>query len=66
MYLGFDFLSGMAQSGRVVLTISRLGISYHYNSVSRGVIDSRDMLYFAGVIVLFIVGTRTVLQSSKW
>jgi ABC-2 type transport system permease protein len=66
MYLGFDFLSGMAQSGRVVLTISRIGISYHYNSVSRGVIDSRDMIYFAGVIVLFIVGTRTVLQSSKW
>jgi ABC-2 type transport system permease protein len=66
MYLGFDFLSGMAHSGRIVLAISRIGISYHYNSISRGVIDSRDMLYFAGVILLFIVGTRTVLQSSKW
>jgi len=66
MYLGFEFLSGMAQSGRTVFLISRLGISYHYNSVSRGVIDSRDILYFAGVIFLFIVGTRTVLQSSKW
>lgn len=66
MYLGFDFLSGIAESGSTSFLISRLGISYHYNSVSRGVIDSRDMLYFAGVIVLFIVGTRTVLQSSKW
>ena len=66
MYLGFEFLSGIAESGRTIFLISRLGISYHYNSISRGVIDSRDMLYFAGVILLFIVGTRTVLQSSKW
>jgi gliding motility-associated transport system permease protein len=66
MYLGFEFLSGIAESGRLVFLVSRLGISYHYNSISRGVIDSRDILYFAGVILLFIVGTRTVLQSSKW
>jgi ABC-2 type transport system permease protein len=66
MYLGFDFISGIAESGRTVFLISRMGISYHYNSISRGVIDSRDMLYFAAVIFLFVVGTRTVLQSSKW
>jgi ABC-2 type transport system permease protein len=66
MYLGFEFLSGVAESGRTVFLISRMGISYHYNSISRGVIDSRDMLYFMGVILLFMVGTRTVLQSSKW
>ncbi len=66
MYLGFEFISGIAESGSTVFIISRLGISYHYNSISRGVIDSRDILYFAGVILLFIVGTRTVLQSNKW
>jgi ABC-2 type transport system permease protein len=66
MYLGFDFLSGVAESGRITLIVSELGISYHYNSISRGVIDSRDMLYFAGVITVFIMGTRTLLQSSKW
>lgn len=66
MYLGFDFLSGVAPSGTTTLLVSRLGISYHYNSISRGVIDSRDLVYFASVIVLFIVGTRTALQSSKW
>lgn len=66
MYLGFDFLSGVAQSGHTSLMVSRIGISYHYNSISRGVIDSRDLLYFASVILLFIVGTRTALQSSKW
>ncbi len=66
MYLGFEFLSGLASSGSIAFQISRLGISHHYNSISRGVIDSRDLLYFAGVMALFIMGTRTVLQSSKW
>ncbi len=66
IYLGFEFLSGIAESGRMVFLVSRLGISYHYNSISRGVIDSRDILYFAGVMLLFIMGTRAVLQSSKW
>ena len=66
LYLGFDFLSGVAESGRIEFLVSRMGISYHYNSISRGVIDSRDILYFAGVMLLFIAGTQTVLQSSKW
>lgn len=66
MYLGFDFLSGLASSGSIAFQVLRLGISHHYNSISRGVLDSRDLLYFAGVMALFIMGTRTVLQSSKW
>ena len=66
MLQGFEFLSGIAKSGSTEFFISRLGIEYHYNSISRGVVDSRDILYFAGVIFLFVVGTRTVLQSSKW
>jgi len=65
VYLGFDLLSGLAGSGKGAFFISRLGISYHYNSISRGVIDSRDILYFLGVMALFIMGTRTVLQYSK-
>ena len=66
LYLGFDFLSGLAPSGSLAFQVSRLGISHHYNSISRGVIDSRDLFYFVGVMFLFIMGTRTVLQSSKW
>ena len=65
-YLGFEFLSGLAGSGRIAFFISRAGIGYHYSSISRGVLDSRDILYFLGVMGLFIMGTRTVLQSSKW
>jgi ABC-2 type transport system permease protein len=66
MYTGFDFFSGMAGSGQFGFLISRLGIGYHYNSISRGVLDSRDLFYFLGVMVIFIMGTRTVLQSNQW
>ncbi len=66
MYLGFDFLGGLAGSGSLEYLVSRMGIDYHYNSISRGVLDSRDLLYFFGVMALFILSTRLVLQKSKW
>jgi ABC-2 type transport system permease protein len=66
MYLGFDLLAGLADTGKTSLLISSFGIDHHYNSISRGVLDSRDLLYFIGVIVLFIVSTRLVLQRNNW
>ncbi|MFC2089188.1 gliding motility-associated ABC transporter permease subunit GldF [Bacteroidota bacterium] len=66
MYLGFEFLGGLAGSGKLNLLITRIGINHHYNSISRGVIDSRDLFYFIGVIVLFVMSTRLVLQRNKW
>jgi len=43
-----------------------LGINEHYRSMSRGVIDSRDVIYFLSVIFLFLLLTKTVLASRKW
>lgn len=63
---GFDFLSSFKMNGALSLFISSLGIQYHYYSVSRGVIDSRDVLYFITIIILFILSTRLILQSRKW
>ena len=31
------------------LSIEKLGVNYHYNAISRGVIDTRDLLYFISV-----------------
>lgn len=42
-----------------------LGISYHYNSMSRGVIDTRDIIYFLSLILLFIGLTYLKLQPIK-
>jgi len=66
MYKGFEFLGSSAGSGKAAFLISKAGIEYHYNSMSRGVLDSRDILYFLMVMGLFLFGTRTVLQSRRW
>lgn len=65
-YVGFDSLSELTSSGSLSYYIANLGINKHYNSISRGVIDSRDLVYFIAIITLFLLFTRTVLQSRKW
>ena len=66
VFLGFDYLSQLFQSGGVQNFIDGLGISYHYNSMARGVIDTRDVIYFISVISIFILFSRIVLESRKW
>ena len=66
IYTGFDFLSSFALFGKIDNIILALGINSHYVSMSRGVIDTRDVIYFVSLIAIFIFGTRTVLESRKW
>jgi len=39
---------------------------YHYNSMSKGLIDSRDLVYFLSVISIMILLTNLILRSRKW
>lgn len=66
MHMGFDAIYRMGFLGQADLLVRSLGVSYHYESISRGVIDTRDVIYFSSVIALFLLCTRTVLQSRKW
>ena len=65
-YAGFESLSTIIGSGQVANIVYLLGINAHYTSMSRGVLDSRDVIYFLSLISLFIMLTRTVLESRKW
>ena len=65
-YTGLELFSSMSLFGKVDHIILSLSINQHYHSMSRGVIDTRDVLYFISLIALFIVMTRTVLESRKW
>jgi len=66
MYFGFEFIYGFEVLGKWGFFIKNLGIEYHYDSISRGVIDTRDILYFTSVTLLFLIATRIVLLSRKW
>lgn len=65
-YAGFDSFSKLDLFGKVDNIIAQLGINEHYQSMSRGVLDSRDAIYFIGFISFFIVLTKTILESRKW
>jgi len=65
-YTGFDFITGLAMFGKADLFVQSLGIQSHYASMSRGVIDTRDVLYFVSLIGIFILLTKIVLESRKW
>lgn len=66
LYMGFDsfaYLPGLKELDELVI---RLGINEHYRSMSRGVIDIRDIVYFVAVIGIFTELTIFSLQSRKW
>ena len=65
-YAGFESISQIELLRPFAILISSLGISEHYTSISRGVIDTRDIVYFAGVIVVFLSFTRFRLKSRTW
>ena len=66
LYLGFEFIYSLDLFGNIDLFIRSLGISAHYSSVSRGVIDTRDVIYFLSVITLFISLTNFSLSKRSW
>jgi len=45
--------------------VQKLGINYHYSSISRGVIDSRDVIYFLSVIIFLLFSCIVVLEKRK-
>lgn len=66
-YTAFDYLSRLgifyAKTDDIV---EQLGISIHYASISRGVLDTRDVVYFISFNIIFLWLTHLVLQSRKW
>lgn len=66
MYTGFEFIYNLAIFGSFGLFVSQLGINAHYTGMSRGVIDTRDVLYFLSLIALFLMLTRFRLERRKW
>lgn len=65
-YLGFESVYNMGLLGKADLFVKQLGAAHHYESISRGVVDTRDVLYFLSVMALFLMATRLVLQSRLW
>lgn len=63
-YIGFDSLAALLERG--ALLVKQLGILYHYESLSRGLIDSRDVIYFVSVTGFLLLATKVTISSRQW
>lgn len=65
-YSGFDALASVPTLKFLSSLLVQFGIEEHYQSISRGVIDSRDLLYFVGVSIIFLSLTKIAITKKRW
>jgi ABC-2 type transport system permease protein len=65
-YSGFESISALFLQGQLSLAIKQFGIIHHYEALSRGLIDSRDVIYFVSVVAFLLLLTKTFLSSRSW
>ncbi|MBB6269638.1 ABC-2 type transport system permease protein [Pedobacter cryoconitis] len=66
VYSGFDSLGKIFTSTILEDVFTWLSINEHFQSMSRGVLDTRDLIYFITFILLFLGITRIVIGGRKW
>jgi ABC-2 type transport system permease protein len=67
-FLSFYAFEGLASYNIIdnsAYGLDYLGMSYHYKSMSRGVLDTRDIIYFLSVIMLFLGVTYFKISANK-
>ncbi|MDG1849790.1 MAG: gliding motility-associated ABC transporter permease subunit GldF [Flavobacteriales bacterium] len=65
-FSGFEQIATLLPTHGMQLNIEKLGVSYHYKNISRGVLDTRDVIYFLSCISLFLFASKLTLQIRKW
>lgn len=66
-FWGFDYLSRLPIFiGQGDDVVQMMGMLYHYDSLSRGVIDSRDVIYFLSASGFFLFLSMLALERRKW
>lgn len=66
-YQAFGYLAKLGIFfGKSDFIVEQLGIDAHYLSMSKGVVDTRDVVYFLSVIFAFLYFTKTALSARKW
>jgi len=67
VYIGFDYISRLnIFYASLDALVEQLGIDAHYQSIGRGVVDTRDLIYFISLIGLFLFFTKIMLERRKW
>lgn len=65
LFQGFDLLGSFNLLGSVDGVIKYMGMTSHYFEMTEGKVNTKDVIYFITIIVLFIFGALTVIKSLK-
>ena len=66
VYWGFQFVSSVPVFfGGADDVLQKIGIEFHYRSISKGAIDSRDVIYFLSAIFIFLLLTHKYLHENR-
>lgn len=66
IYSGFESIALIDDRGSFSSFLQELGIIYHYNAMSKGLIDTRNLVYFISVASIMLLLTKLVLGTRKW
>lgn len=64
LYEGLHQLAGIF-SGKLNFYLDYFSLQYHYNSLSRGVLDTRNIIYLLSILFLLLLGNTTILEKQK-
>ena len=65
-FTGFDSLSQLFELQKLGNVLINLGINEHYQSISRGVLDTRDLVYFITFVLFFFGFTKLAIGGRRW
>lgn len=66
VFSGFESISTLNVWSENALLIKQFGILYHYEALSKGLIDSRNVIYFISVGGLMLLISKIILSSRSW
>jgi ABC-2 type transport system permease protein len=66
LFSGFNSIATVDFWSANALFIKQLGLLYHYEAISKGLIDSRDLIYFLSIIFLMLSLTKLIVGSRQW
>ncbi len=66
LFSGFESISALPFWSANALAVKQWGVLFHYESMSRGLIDTRDLIYFFSLVLLMLSITKLILGSRQW
>lgn len=66
LFTGFDSLAALPALSVYSIQVKQLGMVYHYDSLSKGLIDLRDVVYFISVAAVMLFITKFIVSARSW